>query len=61
MCLAVPLRVVSVNKDEVMVDYGGEYKRVLAMDDVSVGDYVIVQNGMIVEKVMDDELKDILE
>jgi hydrogenase maturation factor len=51
MCLVAPLKVVSVNKDEVLVDRGGDYEKVMALDDVQEGDYVLVQNGVIVEKV----------
>ncbi len=51
MCLVVPLKVVSVNKDEVLVDRGGDYQKVMALEEVQEGDYVLVQNGVIVEKV----------
>tara|TARA_Y100000310_G_C20555398_1_gene750246 strand:- start:307 stop:498 length:192 start_codon:yes stop_codon:yes gene_type:complete len=51
MCVVAPLKVVSVNKDEVLVDRGGDYEKVMALDAVKEGDYVLVQNGVIVEKV----------
>ncbi|MFH1972309.1 MAG: HypC/HybG/HupF family hydrogenase formation chaperone [archaeon] len=60
MCLAYPVKVVEVNKDEVVVDYGGEFRKVMALDRVGVGDFVIVQNGMIVE-VVDREAKEFLK
>jgi len=60
MCLAYPLKVVEVNKDGAVVDYGGEFKKVIAMDKVGKGDYVLVQNGVIVE-VVNKEAKEFLK
>ena len=51
MCLAFPIKVVEVNKDEAVVDYGGEFRKVMALDPVTKGDYVLVQNGIIIEVV----------
>ncbi len=51
MCLAYPIKVVEVNKDEAIVDYGGEFRKVMALDDVNPGDFVLVQNGIIIEIV----------
>jgi len=60
MCLAYPIKVVEVNKDEAIVDYGGEFKKVIALDPVTEGDLVIVQNGIIVE-VVNKEAEDFLK
>ncbi len=60
MCLKYPVEVVEVNKDEVVVNWGGEYKKVLAMDEVKQGDYVLVQNGIVVE-VVDRKAKEFFE
>lgn len=51
MCLAYPVKVVEVNKDEIVVDAGGELRNAVAMDPVKVGDYVLVQAGIVVEVV----------
>jgi len=60
MCLAYPIKVVEVNKDEAIVDYGGEFRKVIALDPVSEGDLVIVQSGIIVE-VVNQEAEDFLK
>jgi hydrogenase maturation factor len=52
--------VVEVNKDEVVVDWGGEFKKVLAMDEIKQGDYVLVQNGIVVE-VVDRKAREFFE
>ena len=60
MCLKYPVEVVEVNKDEVVVNWGGEYKKVLAMDEVKLGDYVLVQNGIVVE-IVDRKAREFFE
>ncbi|MBT4416587.1 HypC/HybG/HupF family hydrogenase formation chaperone [archaeon] len=60
MCLKYPVEVVEVNKDEVVVDWGGEFKKVLAMDEIKQGDYVLVQNGIVVE-VVDRKAREFFE
>ncbi|MBT3985749.1 HypC/HybG/HupF family hydrogenase formation chaperone [archaeon] len=60
MCLAYPIKVVEVNKDEAIVDYGGEFRKVMALDNVSPGDFVLVQNGIIIE-VVNKEAKEFLK
>lgn len=55
MCLAIPGRIVSINKasDTAVVSFGEVKKEIsLALiDDVSVGDYVIVHVGYALEKL----------
>ncbi|ATE62177.1 HypC/HybG/HupF family hydrogenase formation chaperone [Thauera sinica] len=54
MCLAIPAMVVELcGKDEALVDLDGVRKRIsLAMvDDVAVGDYVIVHVGFALQKL----------
>ncbi|MBS0543273.1 MAG: HypC/HybG/HupF family hydrogenase formation chaperone [Proteobacteria bacterium] len=54
MCLAIPARVVELcDKDEALVDLDGVRKRIsLAMvEDVAVGDYVIVHVGFALQKL----------
>ena len=54
MCLAIPARVVELcDKDEALVDLDGVRKRIsLAMvEDVEVGDYVIVHVGFALQKL----------
>jgi len=58
MCLAMPVRVVErVGSDEAVVDLGGIRKQIsLALvDDVAVGDYVILHVGYALAKLDADE------
>ena len=58
MCLALPARIVELRKNELgIVDLGGVRKEIsLAMvDDVQVGDYVIVHVGYALSKLDTEE------
>ena len=58
MCLAVPARVVALcDAETALIDIGGVRKRVsLALvEDVAVGDYVIVHVGFALSKLDPDE------
>lgn len=55
MCFAIPGKVVEVDGDKVTVDYEIEKKEVGCVFDVSVGDWVIVSNKIIIKKVPEDE------
>jgi len=58
MCLAVPVRVVELLENEqALIDVGGVRNRVsLALvDDVAVGDYVIMHTGFAIARLDVDE------
>ncbi|MFA4044885.1 MAG: hypothetical protein HZRFUVUK_001686 [Candidatus Fervidibacterota bacterium] len=57
MCLAVPMRVVAVNGNEVEVEQGGTKLRVRVdlVEDVRVGDYVLVHAGFAIQKLDEEE------
>jgi len=64
MCLAVPAQVVELRSAEAaLVDLGGVRKEIsLALvDDVAVGDYVIVHVGFALQKLDREEAKRTLE
>ncbi|ABC26995.1 hydrogenase assembly chaperone HypC/HupF [Hahella chejuensis KCTC 2396] len=64
MCLAIPVQVESLlDNDEALVDIGGLKKRIsLALvDDVCVGDYVILHVGYALSKIDEDEALRTLE
>ncbi len=58
MCLAIPGKIIEITNDQATIDYGNE-KRVakILMDDYSIGDFVIVQNQIIIEKIPNEEAK----
>lgn len=60
MCLAIPARVEQIGDDETaIVDFGGVRKSIsLALvDDVTVGDYVIVHVGFALQKLDEAEAR----
>ena len=60
MCLAIPGKVFEINKDEVIVDYGFEKRRVHKLIDVDIGDYVIVKEKFVVQKIDRKQAEDFL-
>ncbi|MBO3839535.1 MAG: HypC/HybG/HupF family hydrogenase formation chaperone [Thermoproteota archaeon] len=56
MCLGIPGRVEEVKGDEAIVSFGGTRRsvRLDLIDEVSVGDYVIVHAGFAIQ-VLDQE------
>ncbi len=62
MCLAIPGKVIEIEKDRFIVDYGAERREAIAtVVEVRKGDYVIVSNKVIVEKVKKDDAEKFLE
>lgn len=58
MCLAVPGKVKKVDGNVVTVSYPGEDREVFSGGiEVEVGDYVLVQMGVIVKKIPKNEAK----
>lgn len=64
MCLAIPARVVTLHDDDTAtVDVGGVRQRIqLALvDDVKLGDYVIVHTGFALTRLDPEEAERTLE
>lgn len=63
MCLAIPMKVKSVQDNLATVEVGGvEYEANLyLLSDVKVGDYLIVHAGFAIEKLDEDEARKSLE
>ncbi len=53
MCLAIPAKVIKVDGGVATVNLGGVEKEasLLLLDDVSVGDYVIIHAGFAINKL----------
>ena len=62
MCLAVPAEVIEIGGAEAVVDLGGIRKRISLMlvDDVRVGDFVIVHVGFALTKLDREEAHETL-
>ncbi len=57
MCLAVPSRIVEIKDQVATVDVDGVTREasLMLLDDISVGDYVIVHAGFAIERI-DEEV-----
>ena len=61
MCLAVPGKIIEIKKDVATVDYIAEKRKgKLIEQGFRIGDYVIIQGGIVLQKIPDDEAKDAL-
>jgi hydrogenase expression/formation protein HypC len=63
MCLSIPGKVVEIGEDKFIIDYGSE-KRVVNMslvEDLKIGDYVIINNKIILYKMSKTDAKKVLE
>ena len=63
MCLAVPVKVVSINGSEAEVDFGGVKRRVSIMltPEVKVGQYVLLHTGYSISVIDEDEAEETLK
>lgn len=57
MCLAIPGKVISIEGTEGVVDFGGvkQKVRVDLIQELQVGDYVIVHTGFAIEKLEEED------
>ena len=62
MCLSIPAKVESIEGDMAQVSVGGaKYNASLQMlDDVSVGDYVLIHTGFAIQKISEEEAQETL-
>jgi len=63
MCLAIPAKVVEIDGDQATIELGGVRKNIsLALvDDVALGDYVIVHVGYALTRLDPEEARKTLE
>ncbi|MFA5859978.1 MAG: HypC/HybG/HupF family hydrogenase formation chaperone [Elusimicrobiota bacterium] len=63
MCLAVPGKVIKINKTVAIIDYDGVKKDAMTdlTPDVKVGDYVIVHAGFSIQILNEDDAKETLK
>jgi len=65
MCLAVPGKIVEIDKDknQATIDYGNGTKRKanISLLDVSINDYVLVHAGFAIQVVDEQEAKETLK
>ncbi len=62
MCLTIPAKVISSEKNKATVDFVGKKQKVdTRLVKVRVGDYVMISNGFAIKKVNKKEAKEILK
>ncbi len=63
MCLSVPARVLEIDDDHAVVDYGeGTTRKVnIRLVEPSPGDYVLVHAGFVIQIIDEDEARSTLE
>jgi len=62
MCLAVPAKVMERNGDAAVVELGGVRREIslMLLDDISVGEWVIVHAGFAIERLSEEEAEQTL-
>ena len=57
MCLGVPMQVKSIENDVAMCEIDGVQREasLMMIDDVEVGDYVLIHAGFAIEKIDEEE------
>ena len=62
MCVALPGKVIAINEKDATVDFNGNQVTArTGLVDVSVGDYVLVHAGCVIQKVTPEDAKDLTE
>lgn len=62
MCVALPGKVIEVNDRDAVVDFNGNQVTARAgLVDVKVGDYVLVHAGCVIQKVTQQDAKDLTD
>jgi len=58
MCLAVPGKIIEIKDDIAIVDYGSEKREARIVEEgFKIGDYVIVQGKIVIDKVPENEVE----
>ena len=62
MCVALPGKVIEIFEKDALVDFNGNHVRAIAgLVSISVGDYVLVHAGCILQKLSVGEAQDMIK
>ncbi len=63
MCLAVPGEIVEIENNNATVDFGGAQREVKIdlLEDLSIGDYVLIHVGYAIQKLSPEEAEETLK
>ena len=59
MCLAIPMKLISIDGDEGLVESGGLKRKanLSFLKDAKVGDYILIHAGFAIEKLKKEEAR----
>lgn len=59
MCLGIPMKVAKIDGDEAVVESGGLKRKanLSLVNDIEVGDYILMHAGFAIEKLKESEAK----
>ena len=62
MCLAIPMKIVKINNSSAVVESDGIYREINLglLEDVNIGDYVIVHAGFAIQKLDEEAARETL-
>lgn len=62
MCVALPGKVIALDKDIATIDFNGNIvKANCGIVNIKIGDYVLVHAGLVIQKLPEDEAKNMSE
>jgi hydrogenase expression/formation protein HypC len=63
MCLAIPARVLEIHDEKAVVDFGGVRREawITLLDNVKVGDYLIIHTGYAIQRLDKKEAEETLK
>lgn len=63
MCLSVPAKIIKLEKDKALVDFGGSQREVsmMLLPDAKIGDYVLVHAGFAIQLLEESDAKKTLD
>jgi len=63
MCLAVPAQILEITGDKAIADFGGVKREIMVslLENVRIGDYVIVHTGFAIETLGEQEALETLK
>ncbi len=63
MCLAIPVRITSIERRMARGELGGVETRIslMLLDEVKVGDYVLLHAGFAISKINEEEAQELFE
>lgn len=62
MCLAVPYKVIKVNREKIELDFFGEKRSVnYSLIKIKPGDFALLQNNIIIKKLSKEEAEETLK